>query len=150
MTLLNTFDLPEANITESNYNQALNELNTTYPDVIQNLNLQTCNLNTFLSEVESSFLSKTFLNFISQVWERNLSLTKCKGLIKRHETFCTLLLWLNRVLRAQAWPLLSSLRPSPRCPCLHCGPSFSLSCSSVSACHPCLETLKESWCLYRT
>lgn len=58
MTLLNTFELPEANITESNYIDVFNELNNTFPNIIQSLNLQTCDLNTFLSEVELSFLSK--------------------------------------------------------------------------------------------
>lgn len=52
MTLLNTFDLPEASITESNYNEAFLYLNSTKPDIIQNLNLPDCNLDTFLSEVQ--------------------------------------------------------------------------------------------------
>ncbi|TSK34715.1 Sodium-dependent neutral amino acid transporter B(0)AT1 [Bagarius yarrelli] len=50
LTLLNTFDLPEANITESNYDHVFHNLNNTYPDIIQELNLPTCNLKTFLSE----------------------------------------------------------------------------------------------------
>uniref|UniRef100_A0A8L0DP59 Transporter n=1 Tax=Oncorhynchus mykiss TaxID=8022 RepID=A0A8L0DP59_ONCMY len=50
LALLNTFDLPEGNVTESNYDQVLQSLNGTYPEVIQGLNLKTCDLNTFLSE----------------------------------------------------------------------------------------------------
>ncbi|XP_042278749.1 solute carrier family 6 member 19b [Thunnus maccoyii] len=50
MTLLNVFDLAEDNITDSNYNQVLQHLNETYPDVIQKMDLKTCDLNTFLSE----------------------------------------------------------------------------------------------------
>ncbi|KAK6327039.1 hypothetical protein J4Q44_G00026840, partial [Coregonus suidteri] len=37
-------------VTESNYDQVLQRLNGTYPEVIQGLNLKTCDLNTFLSE----------------------------------------------------------------------------------------------------
>ncbi|XP_064883574.1 sodium-dependent neutral amino acid transporter B(0)AT1-like [Oncorhynchus nerka] len=50
LTLLNTFDLPEGNVTENNYDQVLHSLNGTYPAVIQGLNLKTCDLNSFLSE----------------------------------------------------------------------------------------------------
>uniref|UniRef100_A0AAR2KSC5 Transporter n=1 Tax=Pygocentrus nattereri TaxID=42514 RepID=A0AAR2KSC5_PYGNA len=50
LTLLNTFDLPEGNITESNYDLALESLNATNPDIVNRLNLQTCDLNTFLTE----------------------------------------------------------------------------------------------------
>ncbi|XP_031674118.1 sodium-dependent neutral amino acid transporter B(0)AT1 isoform X3 [Oncorhynchus kisutch] len=50
LVLLNTFDLPEGNVTESNYDQVLQSLNGTHPEVIQGLNLKTCDLNTFLSE----------------------------------------------------------------------------------------------------
>uniref|UniRef100_A0A674DPM7 Transporter n=1 Tax=Salmo trutta TaxID=8032 RepID=A0A674DPM7_SALTR len=50
LALLNTFDLPEGNVTESNYDQVLQSLNGTHPEVIQGLNLKTCDLNTFLSE----------------------------------------------------------------------------------------------------
>lgn len=45
------FDLAEDDITDSNYNQVVRHLNETYPEVIQELDLKTCNLNTFLSEV---------------------------------------------------------------------------------------------------
>ncbi|XP_077453975.1 solute carrier family 6 member 19b [Stigmatopora argus] len=50
LTLLNIFDLPEGYIIDSNYNEALQDLNATYPNVIQGLNLDTCDLNKFLSE----------------------------------------------------------------------------------------------------
>ncbi|XP_055358939.1 solute carrier family 6 member 19b [Betta splendens] len=48
--LINAFDLAEGSITESNYSQAVKHLNETKPAVIEQLNLTTCDLNTFLSE----------------------------------------------------------------------------------------------------
>ncbi|XP_061086170.1 sodium-dependent neutral amino acid transporter B(0)AT1-like [Conger conger] len=50
LALLNTFDLPEGNITESNYAQVVQSLNSTSPEIIQGLDLKPCDLNTFLSE----------------------------------------------------------------------------------------------------
>ncbi|XP_006635714.1 sodium-dependent neutral amino acid transporter B(0)AT1 [Lepisosteus oculatus] len=50
LSLMNAFDYPEANITEDNYYDVLNRFNSTHPDVVQGLNLKTCNLDTFLSE----------------------------------------------------------------------------------------------------
>lgn len=60
MTLLNTFELPEANITKSNYNEVFKELNNTYPHIIQSLSLSKCDLNMFLSEVKLFFSQKLF------------------------------------------------------------------------------------------
>ncbi len=53
MMLLNAFDLSEAAITESNYDEMLQTLNSTVSgsEVIQGLRLNTCNLQTFLSDV---------------------------------------------------------------------------------------------------
>ncbi|XP_051949427.1 solute carrier family 6 member 19a, tandem duplicate 1 [Xyrauchen texanus] len=50
LTLVNAFDLPEGNITESNYSKVLQNLNSTAPEVIWELNLKTCDMQTFLSE----------------------------------------------------------------------------------------------------
>ncbi|KAM6903981.1 sodium-dependent neutral amino acid transporter B(0)AT1-like [Lycodopsis pacificus] len=50
MTLLNTFDLPEDNITTSNYEAALNRLNSSYPDTVLGLDIKTCDMQTLLSE----------------------------------------------------------------------------------------------------
>ncbi|KAK1172254.1 sodium-dependent neutral amino acid transporter B(0)AT1-like [Acipenser oxyrinchus oxyrinchus] len=50
LSLMNTFDLPERNITGDNYDAVLKKLNLTYPEVIKDLNLETCNLNALLSE----------------------------------------------------------------------------------------------------
>ncbi|KAJ8354408.1 hypothetical protein SKAU_G00219750 [Synaphobranchus kaupii] len=50
LALINTFDLPEGNIIESNYTEALQSLNSTNSQVIEQLSLKTCNLDTFLSE----------------------------------------------------------------------------------------------------
>lgn len=54
ITLLNMFELPEGDITDSNYDQVVQRLNETHPDIIQELDLKTCDLNTFLSEVRLS------------------------------------------------------------------------------------------------
>lgn len=48
--LLNAFDLIEDSITNSNYESALNHLNASHSDVVQRLNIQTCDLQKFLSE----------------------------------------------------------------------------------------------------
>ncbi|XP_074543410.1 sodium-dependent neutral amino acid transporter B(0)AT1-like [Halichoeres trimaculatus] len=50
MTLLNAFDLPEDSITPSNYEAAFTHLNSSSPDIVLGLNIQTCNLQRFLSE----------------------------------------------------------------------------------------------------
>uniref|UniRef100_A0A673L2B4 Sodium-dependent neutral amino acid transporter B(0)AT1-like n=1 Tax=Sinocyclocheilus rhinocerous TaxID=307959 RepID=A0A673L2B4_9TELE len=50
LTLLNTFDLPEGNITESNYEGFLQHLNSTAPQTLQELQLKTCDMQTFLSQ----------------------------------------------------------------------------------------------------
>lgn len=54
--LINAFDFAEGGITGHNYTQVVQHLNETYPGVIQELDLKTCDLNTFLSEV-NHFLS---------------------------------------------------------------------------------------------
>lgn len=53
MMLLNAFDLTEGAVTESNYDEILQKLNSTISgsQVIQGLDLSTCNLRTFLSDV---------------------------------------------------------------------------------------------------
>lgn len=48
---MNAFDLPEGNITENNYDEMMNHLNFTSPGVIAGLNLKTCELENFLSQV---------------------------------------------------------------------------------------------------
>ncbi|XP_074469656.1 sodium-dependent neutral amino acid transporter B(0)AT1-like [Sebastes fasciatus] len=52
MMLLNAFDLTEGAVTESNYDEILQKLNSTISgsQVIQGLDLSTCNLRTFLSD----------------------------------------------------------------------------------------------------
>ncbi|KAL4629752.1 sodium-dependent neutral amino acid transporter B(0)AT1-like [Arapaima gigas] len=50
LALMNTFEIPEGNITESNYKDVLQNLNGTFPEIIQDLQLKTCDLNTFLSQ----------------------------------------------------------------------------------------------------
>jgi len=51
LTLLNAFDLPEDNITSSNYEAAFNHLNSTYPDTVLGLDIKTCDIQTLLSQV---------------------------------------------------------------------------------------------------
>ncbi|XP_045565505.1 sodium-dependent neutral amino acid transporter B(0)AT1 [Salmo salar] len=50
MTLVNVFDLPENFITVNNYEEVLQGFNSTSPDIIQGLNLKTCDLQQFLSQ----------------------------------------------------------------------------------------------------
>ncbi|TNN86074.1 Sodium-dependent neutral amino acid transporter B(0)AT1 [Liparis tanakae] len=50
LKLMNTFNYPENIITENNYNEVLSNLNQTHPDIIQGLQLQTCDLQVFLSQ----------------------------------------------------------------------------------------------------
>ncbi|XP_028820469.1 sodium-dependent neutral amino acid transporter B(0)AT1 [Denticeps clupeoides] len=50
LELINAFDLPEGNITQSNYDEVLQSLNSTQPEIIQTLNLQTCDMQAFLSQ----------------------------------------------------------------------------------------------------
>lgn len=53
LLLLNAFNKAEGSITESNYDEMLQHLNSTASgsEVIQGLGLSSCNLQTFLSEV---------------------------------------------------------------------------------------------------
>ncbi|KAG7261523.1 hypothetical protein CRUP_003362, partial [Coryphaenoides rupestris] len=50
LALVNAFDLPDGKVTETNYEQVLQELNNTNSELIQGLHLKTCNMDTFLSE----------------------------------------------------------------------------------------------------
>lgn len=51
LKLMNAFDRPENSITQSNYDEVLQQLNTMSPDIIQGLSLQHCDLKFFLSQV---------------------------------------------------------------------------------------------------
>lgn len=53
---MNAFNYPENNITESNYNDVLSHLNKTNPDIIQGLELRTCDMQFFLSQVSKALL----------------------------------------------------------------------------------------------
>nr|XP_040043687.1 sodium-dependent neutral amino acid transporter B(0)AT1-like [Gasterosteus aculeatus aculeatus] len=48
--LLNTFELPEDNITVSNYEAAFNQLNSSSPETVLGLDIKTCDMQTLLSE----------------------------------------------------------------------------------------------------
>ncbi|KAF3833652.1 hypothetical protein F7725_024856 [Dissostichus mawsoni] len=50
LKLMNAFNYPENNITEGNYDQVLSQFNQTNPDIIQGLQLQICDMQTFLSQ----------------------------------------------------------------------------------------------------
>ncbi|XP_028249407.1 sodium-dependent neutral amino acid transporter B(0)AT1-like isoform X2 [Parambassis ranga] len=49
-TLLNTFNLPEDSITETNYDSAYKHLNSTYPDIVLGLDIQICDMQKLLNE----------------------------------------------------------------------------------------------------
>ncbi|CAG5958709.1 unnamed protein product, partial [Menidia menidia] len=53
LKLTNAFDFPESSITDSNYEEVFAQLNQTRPDIIQGLQLQTCDLQVFLSQVQA-------------------------------------------------------------------------------------------------
>ncbi|XP_030644513.1 sodium-dependent neutral amino acid transporter B(0)AT1-like [Chanos chanos] len=72
LALLNAFDLPEGNITESNYDESLKSLNSTSPDIIQGLNLKTCDMQSFLSQgVEGTGLA--FIVFTEAITKMPIS-----------------------------------------------------------------------------
>uniref|UniRef100_A0AAQ4RRH0 Transporter n=1 Tax=Gasterosteus aculeatus aculeatus TaxID=481459 RepID=A0AAQ4RRH0_GASAC len=50
ITLLNAFNLPEDNITASNYEAAFNQLNSSSPETVLGLDIKTCDMQTLLSE----------------------------------------------------------------------------------------------------
>lgn len=51
LELTNTFNIPDMNITEKNYEAQLTYLNATHPHEVQKINLKTCNLQTLLDQV---------------------------------------------------------------------------------------------------
>lgn len=51
LTLINGFDLPEGSVTAENFETLQQWYNATYPEVYAQLKFQTCDMNTFLSEV---------------------------------------------------------------------------------------------------
>ncbi|KAG5271836.1 hypothetical protein AALO_G00184530 [Alosa alosa] len=72
LALMNAFDLPEGGVNTSNYDEVVALYNSTDPNVIQTLNLKTCNLNTFLSEgVEGTGLA--FIVFTEAITKMPLS-----------------------------------------------------------------------------
>ncbi|XP_031442372.1 sodium-dependent neutral amino acid transporter B(0)AT1-like [Clupea harengus] len=72
LALLNTFDLAEGSINESNYDVELQRLNGTSPDIIQGLQLRGCDIQTFLSEgVEGTGLA--FIVFTEAITKMPIS-----------------------------------------------------------------------------
>ncbi|NP_001087657.1 solute carrier family 6 (neutral amino acid transporter), member 19 S homeolog [Xenopus laevis] len=72
LSLTNTFDLPEGNITQDNYDTMLNWLNQSNPDLISTLKLQTCDLNQILSDgVEGTGLA--FIVFTEAITKMPIS-----------------------------------------------------------------------------
>lgn len=51
LTLINGFDLPEGNVTQDNFEEMQRWWNTTDPVTYAQLQFQTCDMNSFLSEV---------------------------------------------------------------------------------------------------
>ena len=68
---MNAFNYPENNITEGNYDQVLSQFNQTNPDIIQGLQLQTCDMQTFLSQVSRyiEYLTLEYRLFLSDLSE---------------------------------------------------------------------------------
>lgn len=54
LTLINGFDLPEGSVTEKNFEEVQRWYNNTYPEAFSQLQFQTCDMNSFLSEVSAS------------------------------------------------------------------------------------------------
>ncbi|XP_063042088.1 sodium-dependent neutral amino acid transporter B(0)AT1-like [Engraulis encrasicolus] len=50
LAVMNAFDFPEGNLTESNYNATVTQLNQTHPDIIAGLDLEFCDLKQLLSQ----------------------------------------------------------------------------------------------------
>ncbi|KAF7656804.1 hypothetical protein LDENG_00035750 [Lucifuga dentata] len=72
LTLLNVFDLAEGSITTSNYEAALNHLNTSDPDVILGVALKPCSMEKLLSEgVEGTGLA--FIMFTEAITKMPVS-----------------------------------------------------------------------------
>lgn len=53
MTLIDGFNLPEDSISQSNYEEALNHLNSSSPDTVLGLDIKTCDMQKLLSEVSA-------------------------------------------------------------------------------------------------
>ena len=51
LTLINGFDLPEGNVTQENFAEVQQWFNATEPEAYAKLHFQTCDMNSFLSEV---------------------------------------------------------------------------------------------------
>ncbi|KAJ7991967.1 hypothetical protein DPEC_G00289340 [Dallia pectoralis] len=72
LVLLNEFALPDGSITDLNYQEVLQKLNSTAPDIIQKLDLQTCDLQKLLSEgVEGTGLA--FIVFTEAITKMPIS-----------------------------------------------------------------------------
>ncbi|XP_062855388.1 sodium-dependent neutral amino acid transporter B(0)AT1-like [Trichomycterus rosablanca] len=72
LALLNAFDLPEGNITESTYDEAFQILNSTSPAIVQGLDLKTCDMQTLLSQgVEGTGLA--FIVFTEAITKMPIS-----------------------------------------------------------------------------
>ncbi|XP_037639955.1 sodium-dependent neutral amino acid transporter B(0)AT3-like [Sebastes umbrosus] len=75
LSLTNSFNIGDENITVQNYDDWLNYLNTTHPSEVESLHLKTCNLQTFLDQ-SASGTGLAFIVFTeavirmpgSQVW----------------------------------------------------------------------------------
>lgn len=68
LILTNHFDLPEKSVTYENYNYWVNYFNTTFPDEMISLNLQLCDLKTFLDQ-SASGTGLAFIVFTEAVIE---------------------------------------------------------------------------------
>lgn len=122
LKVINTFNYPEGSITESNYDEVIHKLNATNPVAFEQLGLNTCDMEKFLSEVSIEHVADPVVS-------------------EEEHNFCNLSFF--RVWRGRAWPSSCSQKPSSRCPSLLSGPSCSSSCSSVLDSPLCSATSRE-------
>lgn len=54
LTLINGFDLPDGSVTEGNFEKVQQMCNDSNPTAFAQLQFQTCDINSFLSEVSES------------------------------------------------------------------------------------------------
>ncbi|XP_059550620.1 sodium-dependent neutral amino acid transporter B(0)AT1 [Myotis daubentonii] len=72
LTLINGFDLPEGSVTENNFEEVQQWYNNTYPAAFAQLQFQTCDMNSFLSEgVEGTGLA--FIVFTEAITKMPIS-----------------------------------------------------------------------------
>lgn len=78
LKLMNAFNLPENTITDSNYEHSLAYYNKTSPDIVQGLQIQTCDMQFFLSQVSGKYLD---ISLVMLTYKMNLFTVTVKRVI---------------------------------------------------------------------